>query len=121
MLTGLWVMLPVLNWSQGGAAEFDYHQLVLVPSAYVIGLLPALLTAGFDGVLTKLGVRFRPLWCALFGFAAAFIPLLGALSMGFLHGPLVASFGLLGAAPAAACSWLSRKWAPPDRPREAAP
>jgi hypothetical protein len=37
----------------------------------------------------------------------SFLPLLGALSMGFLHGPHVAIFGLLGAAPAAACSWLS--------------
>jgi len=112
MLTGMWVMLPVLNWSQGGAAVFDYHQLDLVPLAYVVGLLPAVLAAAFDGVLAKLRVRFRPLWCALFGFAVAFLPLVGALKMGFLHGHLVASLGLLGAAPAVICSWLSGKGAP---------
>jgi hypothetical protein len=105
-------MLPVLNWSQGGAAVFDYHQLDLMPLAYVVGLLPAVLAAAFDGALAKLRIRFRPLWCALFGFAVAFLPLIGALKMGFLHGPLVASLGLLGAAPAAVCSWLSGKWAP---------
>jgi hypothetical protein len=53
------------------------------------------------------GTRFRVAWCALFGFVVSFLPLLGALSMGFLHGPYVAIFGLLGAAPTAACSWLS--------------
>ena len=119
MLTGMWVMLPVLNWSQGGPAVFDHHPLDLMPLAYVVGLLPALLAAAFDGVLAKLAVRFRPLWCALFGFAVSFIPLLGALSMGFLHGPLEASLGFLGAVPAAVCSWLSGKWAPQVRRQEA--
>jgi uncharacterized membrane protein YjgN (DUF898 family) len=107
MITGMWGILPVLNWSLGDATAIDYHQIVLMPLAYQVGVLPALLAAAFDGWLAKRGIRFRVAWCALFGFVVSFLPLLGALSMGFLHGPYVAIFGLLGAAPAAACSWLS--------------
>jgi hypothetical protein len=120
MLTGMWVMLPVLNWSQGGAAVFDYHQLELMPLAYVVGLLPALLAAAFDGVLANRRVRFRPLWCALFGFAVGFLPLVGARWVGFLHGSLDASLGLVGAAPAAICSWLSGEKTGPIRRQAAA-
>jgi hypothetical protein len=109
LLTGVCVMLPLLNWSQGGPVVFDYQQLELMPLAYAVGLFPALLAAAFDGVLARLRVGFRPLWCALFGFAVAFIPLVGAKWIGFLHGPLDASLGFLGAAPAGLCSWLSGK------------
>jgi len=112
MVTGMWGILPVMNGVLGGASVFDYHQLVLIPLAYQVGLLPALLVAAFDGWLVGRDVRYRVGWSTLFGFAMSFIPLLGALSMGFLHGPFVAIFGLLGAAPAAVCSWLSGK-APP--------
>jgi hypothetical protein len=118
MLTGMWGIVPVLNGLLGGPSVFDYHQLVLIPLAYQIGLLPALLVAVFDGLLARRGVRYRVGWSALFGFAMSFIPLLGALSMGFLHGPFVAIFGLLGAAPAAACSWLAGEGAPRVRCQE---
>ena len=107
MSAGLWGVLPVLNGALGDPSVFDYRQLVLLPLAYQVGLVPALLVAAFDGWLAKRGVRYRVGWSTLFGFAMSFIPLLGALAMGFLHGPFVAMFGLLGAAPAAACSWLS--------------
>jgi hypothetical protein len=93
----MWGILPVLNWSLGDAAVFDYHQIVLMPLAYQVGVLPALLAAAFDGWLAKWGIRFRVALCALFGFVVSFLPLLGALSMGFLYGPYVAIFGLLGA------------------------
>jgi hypothetical protein len=89
------------------------------PLAYQAGVLPALLAAAFDGWLAKRGIRFRVAWRALFGFVVSFLPLLGALSMGFLHGPYLTIFGLLGAAPAAACSWLSGSRAPRVRLPEA--
>jgi hypothetical protein len=119
IITGMWGILPVLNWSLGDAAVIDYHQIVLMPLAYQVGVLPTLLAAAFDGWLAKRGTRFRVAWCALFGFVVSFLPLLGALSIGFLHGPYVAIFGLLGAAPAAACSWLSGNRAPRVRLPEA--
>jgi hypothetical protein len=120
MVTGMWGILPVLNGVLGGASVFDYHQLVLLPLAYEIGLVPAVLVAAFDGRLARRGVRYRVGWSTLFGFAVSFLPLLGALSMGFLHGPFVAIFGLLGAAPAAVCSWLSGKGASGVRRQEPA-
>jgi hypothetical protein len=120
LLTGAFVMLPLLNWWQGGTIIFDYQHLELMPLAYVVGLFPAMLAAAFDGVLARLRVGFRPLWCALFGFAVAFIPLAGAKWIGFLHGPLDASLGVLGAAPAGLCSWLSGKRGPRLHPPEAA-
>ena len=119
MITGLWGILPAMNWSLGGASVFDYHQIVLTPLAYQVGLVPALLAAAFDGWLAKRGVRFRVVWSALFGFSVSFLPLVGALSMGFLHGPFVDIFGLLGAAPAAVRSVLSGGASPRLRRREA--
>jgi hypothetical protein len=119
MITGMWGIAPVMNWSFGDPSVFDYHQLVLTPLAYEVGLLPALLTGAFDGWLARQGIRFRIACCALFGFAASFLPLLGALSMGFMHGPFIAIFGLVGAVPAA-CSWLAGMWAP-GAPRRRAP
>lgn len=89
-----------------GPTTFDYHQIVLIPSAYMVGLVPALLAGVFDGILARRNIRYRVLWCALFGYAMGFIPLLSSLSKGFLHGPFVLMFGLLGAAPAAVCSWI---------------
>jgi hypothetical protein len=59
MITGLWGILPVLNWSLGDATAIDYHQIVLMPLAYQVGVLPALLAAAFDGWLAKRGIRFR--------------------------------------------------------------
>ena len=34
MITRMWGILPVLNWSLGDAAVIDYHQIVLMPLAY---------------------------------------------------------------------------------------
>jgi len=107
LVTGMWGILPVLNWSLGEPSVFDYHQAALLPVAYLVGLVPALLVGVFDGLLARRNIAWRPLWCALFGFAASFLPLLTSFAMGFLHGPFVLLFGLLGAVPAAICSWVA--------------
>jgi hypothetical protein len=102
----MWGIIPVLNWSLGAPTVFDYHQISLIPLAYMVGLVPALLAGVFDGILARRNIGYRVLWCALFGYAMSFIPLLSSLSMGFLHGPFVLMFGLLGAVPGAVCSWI---------------
>jgi len=43
---------------------------------------------------------------ALFGYAISYLPLIGAPWMGFIHGPYIVLFGLVGAVPSAVCSWL---------------
>jgi hypothetical protein len=93
--------------SAGGAITLDYHQIVLLPSSYVIGIVPALVVAVFDYAIGN--VLYRILWTALFAFGAAFIPLIGALMMGFIHSPYILLFGIIGAVPGAICSWLAGK------------
>ena len=83
LLTGMWGIIPVLNWSLGAPTVFDYHQISLIPLAYMVGLVPALLRGVFDGILARRNIGYRVLWCALFGYAMSFIPLLSSLSKGF--------------------------------------
>jgi hypothetical protein len=109
--TGLLVLFPVISALAGGPVVFDIHQIVtasaLLPIAYMAGLIPAVLVGLFDGILARRNIGWRALWCALFGFAMSFLPLLTSLSMGFMHGPFVLMFGVLGAVPGALCSWIA--------------
>lgn len=41
------------------------------------------------------------------GYVFIFMPLLAALTMGFVHGPYLLLFGIIGAVPAAICSWVA--------------
>lgn len=113
LVTAMWGIVPVLGWSLGDPSVFDDHQLVLMPLAYEVGLVPALLVGLFDAILAGRNAGHRVLWCGLFGFAMSFLPLLSSLAMGFLHGPFVLTFGLVGAVPGALCSWLAGKWVQP--------
>ena len=106
-IVAIWGVLQVVNWVLGESSTADYHQLVLLPAAYFLGLLPAMLTARVDDVLAKKNVRYRILWTALAGYVFIFAPLLAALLMGFVHGPYLLLFGIIGALPAAFCSWLA--------------
>jgi hypothetical protein len=114
LLTGLLILAPALSYLAGDPIGdmFDAAEAlpVFLPLAYAIGLLPALATAAFDGYVGGRGARHRWAWSAVFGFAAAFLPLATSFWMGFLHGPYVLAFGIVGAVPAAACSWIAGKW-----------
>jgi hypothetical protein len=106
-VVAFWIMLQILNWAEGGPSSFDYHQVILLPLAYLMGIVPALLTAKADDILSKQGVRYRILWTAFAGYVFIFMPLLAALTMGFVHGPYLLLFGIIGAVPAAVCSWIA--------------
>jgi hypothetical protein len=114
LLVGLWVMLPILNWAVGGTSVFDYHQIVLLPLSYLVGILPACLAGLFDEFLARWRVRYSMLWTTLFGFAVSFLPLVSSYTHGFIHGLYVLLFGFVGAAPAAACSWITLKTVRPS-------
>ena len=103
--TGFWGLLQLLNWALGSPGTFDIAQLVLLPAAYVIGIVPALIVAQFDHAVAR--SRYRVLWTTLFAYLAGFLPILGALMMGFVQGLWVLPFGLIGAVPGAICSWLA--------------
>jgi hypothetical protein len=104
--TAYWGLLQILNWALGSPSTFDYHHVVLLPFAYVVGIVPALVVAIFDSSLAARHIGYRVLWTTLFAYAAGFIPL-GAFLMGFIHSPYILFFGLVGAVPGAVCSWLA--------------
>ena len=79
----------------------------MLPAIYLVGMIPALVAAWFDHALSMRGLSHRVPLTALFGYAISYLPLIGAPWMGFVHGPYVVLFGLIGAVPAAVCSWLA--------------
>jgi hypothetical protein len=102
------IVLPVGAWLGGKPHEgispayvgFVIAVIFPVPFAYAFGIVPALLTALLDWLLDRSGIRWRALWCALFGTLVA-IPAWKAPMVD------VALFALVGAVPAALCSWLT--------------
>ena len=97
-----WVMLPLLSTALGEQPSAAFGQLVILPAAYAAGALPAALTGAIDHSLA--GRSWRPLWTGLAGYMLGFGPILAALLMGFVHGPYLVLFGLIGAVPALICS-----------------
>ena len=106
-IVAIWGVLQFMNWALAESNTADYHQLILLPAAYVILLFPALLTALVDDVVARRNVRYRILWTALAGYVLIFAPLLAALLMGLAHGSYLMLFGIIGSIPAAICSWLA--------------
>ncbi|MGH9808829.1 MAG: hypothetical protein ACRD9W_16545, partial [Terriglobia bacterium] len=89
-------------------STFDYHQVVLLPLAYMFGIIPALIAAVFDHLLARFAVRGRILWTTLFSYFLGFLPIINPLVLGFVRGPdPLLLIGLTGAVPGAICSWLS--------------
>jgi hypothetical protein len=106
-IVAFWVMLQIANRLAGSANTFDVAQVMMLPMIYLVGLVPALAVAWFDHALSTRSLSRRVLLTALFGYAISYLPLIGAPWMGFVHGPYVVLFGLIGAVPAALCSWLA--------------
>jgi hypothetical protein len=106
-VVAFWVMLQVANWLAGSPSTFDLAHVVMLPTVYLFGLIPALVVAWFDHALAKRGVSHRIALTALFGYAISYVPLIGAFWVGFVHDPYVVLLGLVGAVPSAVCSWLA--------------
>lgn len=106
-VVAFWVMLQLANWLAGGPTTFDVAQIMMLPTIYLVGLIPALLAAWFDHVLARRQVSYRIALTALFGYAISYVPLAFAFRMGLALGPEVLLLGLIGAVPSAVCSWLA--------------
>lgn len=113
-VVAFWVMLQIANWLAGSPNTFDVAQIMMLPTIYLVGLIPALLAAWFDHALAKCNVSYRIALTALFGYAICYLPLAAAFWIGFAHGPDVLLFGLIGAVPSAVCSWLAAERQAPD-------
>ena len=68
-VVAFWVMLQVANWLAGSPNTFDVAQIMMLPTIYLVGLIPALLAAWFDHALAKRNVSYRIALTALFGYA----------------------------------------------------
>jgi hypothetical protein len=76
--------------------------------AYIVGLVPALLSATADWGLSENPIHIRPMGTAVAG-AASIMAAVAAFNFGeMLVAPVVFLIALMGAIPAALCSWLSR-------------
>jgi hypothetical protein len=106
-VVAFWVMLQIANWLAGGPTTFDVAQIMMLPTIYLVGLIPALLAAWFDHALAKRNASHRIALTAMFGYAICYLPLAVVFWMGSAHGPDVLLFGLVGAVPSAVCSWLA--------------
>jgi hypothetical protein len=113
-VVAFWMMLQIANWLVGSPITFDVAQIMMLPTIYLVGLIPALLAAWFDHALAKRIVSYRVVLTALFGYAISYLPLSPAFWTSFAHGPDVLLFGLIGAVPAAVCSWLAAERQAPD-------
>ena len=106
-VVAFWVMLQIANWLVGSSSTFDVAQVAMLPTIYLVGLIPALLAAWFDHTLAKRNLSHRLALTALFGYAISYVPLIAAPWMGFSCGPYIVLFGLIGAVPSAVCSLLA--------------
>ena len=106
-VVAFWVMLQIANRLAGSPITFDVAQIMMLPTIYLVGLIPALWVAGFDHALAKRNVPYRIAFTALFGYTISYLPLAVVYWVGFAHGPEVVLFGLIGAVPSAVCSWLA--------------
>ncbi|MDP3076088.1 DUF5413 family protein [Bradyrhizobium sp.] len=102
-----WILLQAANWAAGTPFTFNLRQVASLPTAYLIGVIPALLAATYDYVMEEADVSWRAGLTAMFAYAISYLPLVIAGGMEFTQGPVFWLFGLVGAVPAALCSWLA--------------
>jgi drug/metabolite transporter (DMT)-like permease len=110
-LIGPFVGFLVFVGSGGGFRSHAVQSfLVVLPFAMVAGFVPAMVTATFDRLFERRGVRQvdRLFRIALVGYGAAYLLMLENL---FETTPLISfqyRWGLIGAVPAVICSWLNK-------------
>jgi hypothetical protein len=100
-----WIILQIANVASGEHITAEYHQLLLLPLAYMVGLIPALLVALVDHIFANRA--YGTLWTTLAGYIFIYLPLLAPMMVKFIDGPEALLFGISGAVPAAICSWLA--------------
>jgi hypothetical protein len=98
------IILQLAYVTSGERINPEYHQILLLPMAYMAGIVPALLVALVDHMFAN-----RPygmLWTVIAGYVCIYLPLAAPMMMKFIDGPAAFLFGISGALPAAICSWL---------------
>jgi hypothetical protein len=108
MAAGFFIIVPLLSGLELPNID-PFGFLVLMPASYIMGLVPALLVGFVDAALADRGINLgtRIAYTAIAGFLLAFLPIAGVIIWGFAQGPYLLLYGIIGAVPAAICSWLS--------------
>ncbi len=112
LAVGVLFLLPAFSFMAGDPMPSALDQIMrlfaLLPLAYLLGFVPALLVCFADAILESKGFGWRIMWITFVGFFAGFLPLLSSLPAGLSHEPLLtALLGFVGAVPAAMCSYLA--------------
>ncbi|WP_152033224.1 hypothetical protein [Bradyrhizobium sp. DOA9] len=109
-LAGYFVFLG-LGGGFSGPSSAGVAFIMLLPVAWIAGVVPALLTASFDQSLARLGATpaQRYLLTALVGYAAAYLLMLANFLEAEPLFPFQSSWGLVGAIPAAVCSFVTER------------
>ena len=55
-VVAFWVMLQIANWLAGSPITSDVAQIMMLPTIYLVGSIPALSAAWFDHTLAKRNV-----------------------------------------------------------------
>jgi hypothetical protein len=105
----IFIVIPLKAILDDSKIEVGFVQvqafLALIPLSYVVGIVPAMLTALADLGARNLPMPFRILCVAVAGYLFGFLP-----SGWPLRGVGISSewvFGLVGAVAGAICSWLT--------------
>lgn len=106
-ITAFWVLLQILTVAVGDPPTIHPGQVVLLPIAYMLGLIPALIAGAIDH--SGRNARFGLIYTGLAGYLLGFLPISISLVMGGMSGPSVLIFGLVGAIPAMICSAVARR------------
>jgi hypothetical protein len=107
-IIGLAIMLAVTSFLSGHVIVPDARIIIYgFPLAYVFGGAPALFAAAADWYLTR--VPLRPLATCCAGYVLTVLTGLVIFDMRYTSFREVLAYGLIGAIPAAICSWMSGK------------
>ncbi|MBR0647121.1 hypothetical protein [Plastoroseomonas hellenica] len=72
VVMALLLMIPAVQ-SLGAVSRMLMLTVGVLPIAYVIGLIPAIITGLFDALFAEQRVKWRPVWTAVAGFFATLL------------------------------------------------
>lgn len=103
------VMTGALDLAAAYTDPWSLPLIAILPPAWFIGGLPALLTGGFDYILARRSIRpaRRALLTALFGTVLTLLPVTFYYLSDLIHGALPLLVGLAGLVAGAVCSTLA--------------
>ena len=105
----IFITLPVIGILDHSDIEVTLAQLhrfiALIPLSYVVGIIPAMLTAFADRSARNLSAPLRILFVTVCGYFVGFLPFWWPFNAGGRSSDW--AFGFIGATAGAICSWMA--------------